>query len=246
MEEVMFDSLALEDPRNSTRTWTTLMSFTLETAFVGMLIAAPLAFTDKLPLLHVGETIIAPSGQPARVTQLTTEQKPIDRPPTTEFIQGQLVYSGKIPVAIAHLDESQSSADSGPVDPNNWVIGGTNERTNSAVQNLVRLATKVPPPMTTSHLPLKISHLDPGFLIQKVQPIYPRNAIITKTEGTVVLAALIDTQGRVTQLHAISGHPFLIPAAIDAVQQWRYKPYILNGSPVEVETQVSVIFSLDR
>lgn len=191
----MFDSLALEDPRNTTRTWTTLMSFTLEAALLGTLIAAPLAFTDQLPMLHLGETIIAPAGAPPRVTQLTADQKPINRPPTTEFVHGRLVYTGKIPLAVAHLNESRSGADSGPIDPGNWVIGGTNDRNTLAVENLVRDATNLHTVVTASHAPIKISHLDPGFVVQKVQPVYPRNAIITKTEGTVVLAALIDTQG---------------------------------------------------
>jgi periplasmic protein TonB len=97
-----------------------------------------------------------------------------------------------------------------------------------------------------SHGPVVISHLDPGLLINRVQPIYPRTAVIARTEGTVTLTAVIDKSGRITQLHVVSGPALLINAAIDAVRQWRYKPYILNGSPVEVETQVSVIFNLNN
>jgi periplasmic protein TonB len=60
----------------------------------------------------------------------------------------------------------------------------------------------------------------------------------------VVLSALIDSNGQITNLQLISGHPMLVPAAISAVKQWRYKPYLLNGQPVEVETTITVIFSL--
>lgn len=101
-------------------------------------------------------------------------------------------------------------------------------------------------PSVESHRRVPISRLDPGMLIKQVQPIYPRPAQAARIEGTVLLAAVIDTQGRITQLRALSGHPFLIPAAISAVQEWRYRPYILNGQAVEVETQVSVIFTLQK
>jgi protein TonB len=84
------------------------------------------------------------------------------------------------------------------------------------------------------------------MLIKQVQPTYPRPAVAARIEGTVLLAAVVDMQGRITQLHALSGHPLLVPAAIEAVKQWRYRPYILNGNPVEVETQVSVIFTLQQ
>lgn len=94
--------------------------------------------------------------------------------------------------------------------------------------------------------PYPISNLNPGMLIKQVQPIYPAIAQQTHTEGKVVLVAVIDTQGRIENLRAVSGHPFLVPAAINAVQQWRYRPYILNGQPVEVETQITVNFTLQH
>ena len=83
-----------------------------------------------------------------------------------------------------------------------------------------------------------------GLLIRKVQPAYPPLARQARISGSVLLQAEISTDGTITDLHLISGHPMLAPAAIDAVRQWRYKPYILNGEPVPVETQITVIFSL--
>jgi TonB family protein len=83
-----------------------------------------------------------------------------------------------------------------------------------------------------------------GLLVSRVQPIYPpvaRNARIT---GTVVLKAQISETGAVVSLSLISGHPLLAPAAMDAVKQWKYRPYLLNGSPVEVNTEVTVNFAL--
>lgn len=238
----MFDSLALENPK---RKWATMMSFALETTFVVMLIAAPLAFTDKLPSLRIGEILIAPSA-PVSPAPTATEVQPTTQPVTTEFRTGHLVYIGKIPLTITKVIDNMSD-NSGPVDPNAIVGAPPNGKTNTAIQNLVRGLNPVPlaaaPKEPTGRV--SISHLDPGFLVQRVQPIYPRTAILTRTEGTVVLTAVIDTSGRITHLQVVSGPTLLISAAMEAVRQWRYKPYILNGSPVEVETQVSVIFNLN-
>jgi periplasmic protein TonB len=83
-----------------------------------------------------------------------------------------------------------------------------------------------------------------GNLIRRVQPIYPPLARIGRVQGPVVLAAIISKAGTIENLHALSGHPLLVPAAVDAVSQWRYRPYILNSEPIEVETQITVNFSL--
>lgn len=83
-----------------------------------------------------------------------------------------------------------------------------------------------------------------GLLIRKVQPHYPDDARQNRIQGTVVLKALIDAEGNVEQLDLVSGHPMLAPAAINAVKKWKYKPYLLDGKAVKVETQILVIFAL--
>jgi protein TonB len=83
-----------------------------------------------------------------------------------------------------------------------------------------------------------------GSLIRRVQPIYPPLARSARVQGSVVLSALISKAGTIENLRALSGHPMLVAAAIEAVRQWRYRPYILNAEPIEVETQITVSFSL--
>jgi periplasmic protein TonB len=83
-----------------------------------------------------------------------------------------------------------------------------------------------------------------GNLIHRVQPDYPPLARQARIQGTVVLRAIINRGGRIENLQVLSGHPMLVPAAIDAVRQWRYRPYVLNDQPVEVETQITVNFLL--
>jgi TonB family protein len=83
-----------------------------------------------------------------------------------------------------------------------------------------------------------------GLLIYQVAPVYPDDARRAHIEGVVILAATINKDGIISDLGLISGHKMLVPAAIGAVQQWRYKPYLLNGSPVAVQTEIRVNFQL--
>ena len=83
-----------------------------------------------------------------------------------------------------------------------------------------------------------------GNLVYKVQPAYPPMARSARIQGPVVLRAIISRAGAIENLQVLTGHPLLVRAAIDAVSQWRYRPFILNDEPVEVETQVTVNFIL--
>ena len=83
-----------------------------------------------------------------------------------------------------------------------------------------------------------------GNLVHRVEPVYPPLAKAARIKGPVVLQAIISKQGTIESLHVLSRHPMLVQAAVSAVQQWRYRPYELNGDPVEVETQVTVNFIL--
>jgi protein TonB len=83
-----------------------------------------------------------------------------------------------------------------------------------------------------------------GNLIYRPQPVYPPLARSARVQGAVLLQAIISREGTIEHLQVLSGHPMLVQAAINAVRQWRYRPYVLNGEPVEVETQVTVNFVL--
>ena len=83
-----------------------------------------------------------------------------------------------------------------------------------------------------------------GLLVKQVPPIYPPLARQARIQGTVVLQAIIDKDGSVKNLQLVSGHPMLVNAAMDAVMQWQYKPYVVDGAAVEVQTTVNVNFSL--
>jgi TonB family protein len=83
-----------------------------------------------------------------------------------------------------------------------------------------------------------------SLLVDKVIPLYPEGAKLGRIQGEVILRVLIGTDGKVKDVKVLSGHPWLVSAARDVVPRWRYRPYLLNGQPVEVETQVTVSFTL--
>ena len=85
-----------------------------------------------------------------------------------------------------------------------------------------------------------------AMIINRVQPMYPPLARQTRISGTVRLHAIIGKDGSVQQLEVISGHPLLVQSALDAVRQWKYRPTLLNTEPVEVDTTIDVIFSLNQ
>lgn len=85
-----------------------------------------------------------------------------------------------------------------------------------------------------------------GLLIKKVPPSYPQSALHMRVEGKVELVATISKTGEISKVKVVSGDSQLTKAASDAVKQWKYKPYLLNGEPVEIQTQVTVVFKLPQ
>jgi protein TonB len=150
-----------------------------------------------------------------------------------------------IPDHIADIHEEAAPA---PVEIASSVVGGTGDRAarNSVLHSILSSGFNVlPPPAhpTVTRAPLT-SRIMEGNLVHKVKPEYPAMARQARIQGTVVLEAVISREGTIQNLQVLSGHPMLVPSALAAVRQWRYRPYFLNGAPVEVETQVTVNFVL--
>ncbi len=104
------------------------------------------------------------------------------------------------------------------------------------------------PPETTVQPPKKIrvTQIDPAMLKVRVEPIYPTLMKQIHKSGQVQLHAIIGTDGTIQALQAVSGDPGFYPSAMDAVRQWRYKPTILNGVAVEVDTFITVIYNIGQ
>ena len=94
--------------------------------------------------------------------------------------------------------------------------------------------------------PLTITHIDPAMLMQRVEPVYPTLARQLGRAGRVELRAVIATDGTIQSLQVVSGDPLFYQSALDAVRQWRYRPTVLNGETVEIDTFITVIYNINR
>jgi TonB family protein len=93
---------------------------------------------------------------------------------------------------------------------------------------------------------LRLTHIDPAMLIHRVEPVYPPLARQTHREGRVELRAIIGTDGTIQSLQIVASDPLFDLSAREAVQQWRYRPTILNGQPVEIDTYITVIYTTEH
>jgi protein TonB len=106
-----------------------------------------------------------------------------------------------------------------------------------------------PPPPERERNPVtrvRVGHIEPAKLTKRVEPVYPALAIQIHRAGRVELHAIISTDGTIQSLEAIEGDALFVRSALDAVGQWRYSPTMLNGEPVEVDTHITVIYSMPR
>jgi protein TonB len=226
----------------SRRGWATLASFGLQALAVGLVVSLPLLYTEGLPKLHlvsVGAPIGTPPGQRAPTNQHRTTAHP-----QSNLLPHIFTAPPLIPRGFSH------DADLAPVEEANvcpaCVPGGlgTPGVNNPVIDSIGRDVTVAPPPPKPVAHPPRVSRMMEGNLIYKVQPVYPPMARAARIQGPVVLRAIISRSGAIERLQVVGGHPMLVKAAIDAVSEWRYRPYILNDEPVEVETQVTVNFLL--
>jgi protein TonB len=223
---------------------TTVLSFLFQIGLLGVMILIPLIYTEALPKQQLMTFLVAPPPPPPpppppAAAPVVKVQKVV-----SELDQGQLRTPTTIPkkVLIAHDDEQPPSGAVGVV---GGVPGGVPGGQMGGVIGGIISSTPVAVPKVATPQRVRVSQgVTEGLLMKKVQPTYPPLARSARIQGQVVLQAVIGKDGTIQNLRAVSGHPMLTPAAIDAVKQWRYKPYFLNGEPVEVDTQITVNFTL--
>jgi len=123
------------------------------------------------------------------------------------------------------------------------MIGIAESATGAPAPNLIGPESAPKPVLQTLNVSQGVSR---GLLFKRVQPVYPRNALNMRVEGSVELMATISKTGDISRVKVLSGDSQLARAAVDAVQQWKYKPYLLNGEPVEIQTQITINFKLPK
>jgi len=228
--------------QRSRRSWTTLTSFALEAMVIGLLLLLPLWKTVGLPAPHTLSTpITLGSPQPAAPQ---TPRGGHASPTPINSVRPIFVAPGRIPRTI-----STTSGPAAPEAPDAGQVGipvlglpGGGEGLSPSL--IIGTRPVMPVRAVPTVRVIRTSSILEGNLIRRVQPEYPPLAKSIHLQGSVVLAAVISKAGTIDNLQVLSGHPMLVPAAIDAVKQWRYRPYILNNEPIEVQTQITVNFIL--
>lgn len=243
------DSLLDFGVQRKRKFFATTTSFIVNCLVIVLMLAVPLMFTEELPRAQLLTFLVAPPPPPPPPPPAAAEvQRVVHQIQTDMLNNGELRTPSKIPQKIQMIKEDEAPP---PMPSNGGVVGGVPggipggqlggvigsviSATNSAVPRFVPV---VPQRIRISQGVTK------GLLIHREEPTYPPLARAARVQGEVVLSAVIDTNGQIQNLQLVSGHPMLVPAAISAVKQWRYKPYLLNGQPVEVETTITVIFTL--
>ena len=228
------------------RGMTTTLSFAFQLVLVGILVLIPLLFTEALPKTQLMTFLVAPPPPPPPPPPPAAAPVKIVKQVQTDIVNGQLRTPTKIPEKVQMNKEDEAPP---PVMSASGVVGGVpggvpGGSMGGVIGGIIS-STPVAVPKVATPQRVRVSQgVTQGLLIRKIQPNYPPLARQARIQGTVLLQAEISKDGTIENLRLISGHPMLAPAAIEAVKQWRYKPYILNGEPVEVETQITVNFTL--
>jgi protein TonB len=240
------DSLLESGGRLKTRRGrTTTFAIILEIGLVGIMVLLPLIFTEALPKQQLMTFLVAPPPPPPPPPPAAAPVK-IVKVIQTDIVNGALRTPTKIPQKIQMIKEDEAPP---PVMASSGVVGGVpggipGGQMGGVIGGIIS-STPVAVPKVATPQRVRVSQgVSAGLLVRKVNPNYPPLARQARIQGQVILRAVISKDGSIDGLTLVSGHPMLAPAAIDAVKQWKYKPYLLNGEPVEVDTEVLVNFTL--
>ena len=234
----MFDQLIVSSvhPSKTNQRWTVVISTAIQMLLVGIMILVPLIYTEALPKGMLSTFIVAPAPPPPPPPPAAPVK--IVRP--IRIVQPQaMVAPTVIPKRIEIVREEAPDVSMGNTV---GVVGGTGTL-GGTLGGIVGAPPPPPKPVVTA--PVRIGgNVMEAKALERTQPIYPAIAKAAHVQGTVILHAIISKEGVVEQLQLVSGHPLLVGSAMDAVRQWRYRPTLLYGEAVEVDTTIQVVFTL--
>jgi len=250
-QRVMFsDSLLEFGVQRKRKFFATTTSFILNCLALGVLLVLPLAFTEELPKAQLLTFLTAPPPPPPPPPPAAAQVQRVIHEIQTDLLNtGQLRTPSRIPQKVQMIKEEEAPP---PMAATGGVVGGVpggipGGQLGGVIGGIVNSANLAAVPKFVPVVPQRVrisQGVTRGLLIHRVEPTYPALARAARIQGDVVLSAIISTNGDIQNLQLVSGHPMLVPSALAAVKQWRYKPYLLNGQPVEVETTITVIFAL--
>lgn len=223
------------------RRWPMATAFILQVIAAALLIAIPMLTTGVIPL--AAHTIVFTpttyhSQEPVRQTSGVSNPRMLCCREAQRFVS--MNPSGRSVITFG----PPSTPGTDPNIPPDTTIGSGGPYCPKCLEGSGSTGVVPKPPEPPKRIPVSV--LSEAQLLNKVVPVYPIPAQRAGIQGDVKLHAVIARDGTIQSLSLISGHALLAPAAIAAVEQWRYRPYILNGAPVEVETWITVSFTRNR
>ena len=239
----MFDELVESNvvAKKTNKSWTIFISTLVQSAVVFVLILVPLIYTEALPKAMMATLLVAPPPPPPpppppQVVEVIKVVRPVARLLT----QGRLLQPRAIPKNVTVFREAELPPE---VSSGAGVFGGVDSLLGGLGEGASGAAPPPPPPPRVTRTKVG-GNVQEAKVIARPNPLYPPLARQARIQGKDQLHAIIDKDGRVGELQVVSGHPLLVKAALDAVQNWRYQPTVLNGEPVEVDTTIDVNFVL--
>jgi protein TonB len=254
----MFDQTFVDGTGKTNKPWTVAMSFLVQSAMIFVVVILPMIFFEGLQPTQLASMLVAPPPPPPPPPPPAAAPVKVVKVIPRQFDAGRLVAPKNIPKDIAMIKEEELPPPmSGAIGVVGGVPGGVPGGTPGGViggiiGSVPSAAPPPPPPPKEVPKPVTPQRIRVGGNVQAaniarmVKPAYPPLAKQARIQGTVRFNAIIAKDGSIQNLQVVSGHPLLIPAATDAVRQWQYKPTLLNGEPVEVQTQIDVNFTLSN
>lgn len=238
---------------------TVLVAFAIQTVVLVVLAIIPMIWFDVLPAAQFTSMLVAPPPPPPPPPPPAAAPPPVKvvKMIPRQFDAGKLMAPTAVPKAVAQIKEDELPPPTAGVGVMGGVPGGVAGGSIGGVLGGIIGSVPVvapPPPPPAKKVEAVVTpqrvrvggNVRPPRPIRQPSPIYPPLAKQARISGVVRLSAVISRDGTIQELKAISGHPLLIPAALEAVKQWLYEPTLLNGEPVEVDTQIDVTFTLNQ
>jgi protein TonB len=253
----MFEQTFVDGVGKTNKSWTVMVSFIGQIVLILIAVILPLIYTEVLPSTTLTSFLVAPPPPPP------PPPPPAAAPPVKvvkviprQFDAGKLMAPKVIPkeIAVIKEDELPPPASAG------GVVGGmaggvAGGQVGGVLGGIIGGIPAVapppppPPPVKKDVTPTRIKvggNVQGAMILKKIAPQYPALAKSARVSGVVHLQAIIAKDGTIQQLHSAGGPALLIQAAMDAVKTWIYKPTMLNGEPVQVETTIDVNFTLNQ
>ncbi|HEY0795890.1 MAG TPA: energy transducer TonB [Acidisarcina sp.] len=236
-EDSMMESAGTIAPNSK---WMIFGSVALQGAMLVALLIFPLLYPDALPRLTTPELLIAPPQSQAPL--------PPREPQPSLAPQRSAVMLLDLTNAPAHIGALQRTASTGidnePPAPPGAMVG---QLATGIAEGMPNILSAAPAPVVRAAPkgPMRVSSgVAAGQLLGPIRPVYPRMAVTARVQGTVIVAATISRLGTIENARIMSGPALLQGAAIEAIRRARYRPFVLNGEAIEVETTISVVFTL--